>query len=168
MLEPARCDGRGMRFLRIRTIRRVPPGAMEAPHEPERRTYGRSWRSMTRDLVFLPTSSAAPDYYGGLRLGDNRYANSIVALRASTGESSGIFRLCITTCGITTTLLLRLSCRSSRDGKTMPAVLQATKTGQLFVLHRETGAPIFPVEERLVPASAIPGEEASPTQPFTL
>ena len=55
----------------------------------------------------------------------------------------------------------------SRDGKTVPAVLQATKTGQLFVLHRETGAPIFPVEERPVPRSAIPGEEASPTQPFT-
>jgi quinoprotein glucose dehydrogenase len=55
----------------------------------------------------------------------------------------------------------------TRDGKTIPAVVQATKTGQLFVLHRETGAPIFPVEERKVPASTIPGEAASPTQPFT-
>jgi quinoprotein glucose dehydrogenase len=55
----------------------------------------------------------------------------------------------------------------TRDGKTIPAVVQATKTGQLFVLHRETGAPLFPVEERKVPASSVPGEEASPTQPFT-
>src|SRR4029453_18773883 len=54
-----------------------------------------------------------------------------------------------------------------RDGREIPAVVQATKTGQLFVLHRETGTPIFPVEERPVPASTIPGEEASPTQPFT-
>ena len=55
----------------------------------------------------------------------------------------------------------------TRDGKPVPAVVQATKTGQLFVLHRETGVPLFPVEERPVPASTIPGEEASPTQPFT-
>ena len=55
----------------------------------------------------------------------------------------------------------------TRDGKTVPAVAQATKTGQLFVLHRETGAPLFPVEERQVPASTVPGEDASRTQPFT-
>src|SRR5256886_10596262 len=54
-----------------------------------------------------------------------------------------------------------------RDGAGAPAVLQATKTGMLFVLERETGRPIFPVEERPVPASDIPGEQASPTQPFT-
>src|SRR2546430_8878436 len=55
----------------------------------------------------------------------------------------------------------------THDGASVPAVLQATKTGMLFVLERETGRPIFPVEERPVPASDIPGEQASPTQPFT-
>jgi quinoprotein glucose dehydrogenase len=121
----------------------------------------------SRDLVFLPTSSPAPDYYGGLRPGENRYANSVVALRASTGRVVWHFQTVHhdlwdydnaappTLVGVT------------RDGKTLPAVVQATKTGQLFVLHRETGVPIFPVEERRVPASTIPGEEASQTQPFT-
>src|SRR5690606_6623228 len=56
----------------------------------------------------------------------------------------------------------------ARAGTELPAVLQATKTGMLFVLHRETGEPIFPVEERSVPPSNIPGEEAAPTQPFTV
>lgn len=120
-----------------------------------------------RDLVFVPTSSPAPDYYGGLRLGDNRYANSIVALRASTGQVVWHFQTVhhdlwdFDNAAPPTLVMLQ------RDGRAIPAVLQATKTGMLFVLHRETGAPIFPVEERPVPPSDVPGEQASPTQPFT-
>ena len=119
-----------------------------------------------RDLVFVPTGSASPDYYGGERLGDNRYANSIVALRASTGKVVWHFQVVhhdlwdydIASPPALVTL--------RKDGREIPVVLQATKTGQLFVLHRETGVPVFPVEERPVPASDVPGEQASPTQPF--
>ncbi len=117
--------------------------------------------------MFLPTSSAAPDYYGALRLGDNRYANSIVALRASTGAVVWHFQTVHHDLWDYDNASPPALVNVTRDGKTIPAVVQATKTGQLFVLHRETGVPIFPVEERKVPASTIPGEEASPTQPFT-
>ncbi|MGH7448526.1 MAG: pyrroloquinoline quinone-dependent dehydrogenase, partial [Longimicrobiales bacterium] len=120
-----------------------------------------------RDLVFVPTGSAAPDYYGVLRLGDNRYANSIVALRASTGELVSSFQSVHHGLWDYDNAAPPAFVTIVRDGVEVPAVLQATKTGMLFVLHRETGEPIFPVEERAVPASAIPGEEASPTQPFT-
>lgn len=121
-----------------------------------------------RDLVFLPTSSPAPDFYGGLRPGDNRYANSIVALRASTGRVVWHFQTVhhdlwdFDNASPPTLVTLR------RQGREIPAVLQATKTGMLFVLHRETGEPLFPVEERPVPPSDVPGERAAPTQPFTV
>jgi quinoprotein glucose dehydrogenase len=119
-----------------------------------------------RDLVFVPTGSASPDYFGGERLGDNRYANSIVALRASTGRVVWHFQVVhhdlwdYDVASPPALVTLR------KDGREIPVVLQATKTGQLFVLHRETGVPVFPVEERPVPASDVPGERASPTQPF--
>jgi quinoprotein glucose dehydrogenase len=119
-----------------------------------------------RDLVFVPTGSASPDYFGGERLGDNRYANSIVALRASTGRVVWHFQVVhhdlwdYDVASPPALVTLR------KDGREIPVVLQTTKTGQLFVLHRETGVPVFPVEERAVPASDIPGETASPTQPF--
>ena len=119
-----------------------------------------------RDLVFVPTGSASPDYFGGERLGDNRYANSIVALRASTGRVVWHFQVVhhdlwdYDVASPPALVTLR------KDGREIPVVLQATKTGQLFVLHRETGEPVFPVEERPVPASDVPGEQASPTQPF--
>ena len=120
-----------------------------------------------RDLIFLPTSSAAPDYYGALRPGDNRYANSIVALRASTGRVVWHFQTVHHDLWDYDNAAPPALVNVTREGKTIPAVVQATKTGQLFVLHRETGVPVFPVEERKVPASTVPGEEASPTQPFT-
>lgn len=105
-----------------------------------------------RGLVFVPTGSASPDYFGGERLGENRYANSIVALNARTGRVVWHFQ----------TVHHDLW---DYDNASPPAL--TTKTGQLFVLDRRSGAPVFPVEERPVPASTIPGEQASPTQPFT-
>jgi len=120
-----------------------------------------------RDLVFIPTSSPAPDYYGGLRLGDNRYANSVVALRLSTGELVWAFQTVHHDLWDYDNASPPALVTLTHDGADTPALLQATKTGMLFVLHRETGEPIFPVEERSVPASDIPGEEVSPTQPFT-
>ena len=116
-----------------------------------------------RDLVFVPTSSPSPDYYGGRRLGRNDYANSIVALRASTGKVVWHFQTVHHDLwdydNASPPLLATV--------KGQPAVIQTTKTGMMFVLNRETGAPIFPVEERPVPASTVPGERAWPTQPFS-
>lgn len=119
----------------------------------------------SRDLVFIPTGSPSVDYFGGARKGANRYANSIVALRASTGKV--VWHLQTVHHDLwdydnaSPPSLVTLK----RDGRDIPAVVQATKTGQLFVLDRETGRPIFPVEERPAPASDVPGEESWPTQP---
>ena len=117
-----------------------------------------------RDLVFLPTTSPAVDYYGVTRLGDNRYANSVVALRASTGQLVWHFQTVHHDLwdydNAAPPALITLP-----DGK--DAVLQGTKTAQLFVLDRDSGAPLFPVEERAVPKSDVPGEQTSPTQPLS-
>ena len=121
-----------------------------------------------RGLVFVPTGSAAPDYYGALRLGDNRYANSIVALRTATGEVAWAFQTVHHDLWDYDNASPPALVTLTREGRAVPAVLQATKSGMLFVLHRETGVPIFAVEERAVPASDIPREEAARTQPFTV
>lgn len=120
-----------------------------------------------RGLVFVPTSAPSVDYYGGHRLGDNRYANSIVALRVDTGELAWSFQTVHHDLWDYDNAAPPALVTIARNGATIPAVLVASKTGQLFVLHRETGEPLFPVEERAVPASDVPGETASPTQPFS-
>ena len=120
-----------------------------------------------RGLVYAPTSSPAPDYYGGERLGDNRYANSIVALRVADGTVAWSFQTVHHDLWDYDNAAPPALVDVTYNGVRLPAVLQATKTGQLFVLNRETGEPIFPVEERAVPRSDVAGEEASPTQPFT-
>jgi quinoprotein glucose dehydrogenase len=120
-----------------------------------------------RDLVFLPTTSPAPDYFGGLRLGDNRYANSIVALRASTGKVVWHFQTVHHDIWDFDNASPPALVTVTRNGTSIPAVIQTGKSGMLFVLDRTTGKPIFPVEERPVPPSSVPGEVASPTQPFT-
>jgi quinoprotein glucose dehydrogenase len=102
-----------------------------------------------------------------LRLGSNRYANSIVALRASTGNVVWAFQTVHHDLWDYDNASPPALVTVTHGGAPTPAVIQATKSGMLFVLSRETGQPIFPVEERPVPASDIPGEEASPTQPFT-
>ncbi len=121
-----------------------------------------------RGLVFVPTGSASPDYYGGERLGDNLYANSIVALRADTGRPVWHFQTVHHDLWdydvATPPLLFDLP----KDGQTIPAIAVGSKTGNLFLLNRETGKPIFGVEERRVPPSDVPGESASPTQPFPI
>lgn len=119
-----------------------------------------------RDLVFIPTGSASPDYYGGLRPGDDKWANSVVALRAKTGELVWGFQLVHHDLWDYDSAAPPLLTTLHHDGKDLPVVIQGNKTGSLFVLNRETGVPIFPVEERAVPKSDIPGETASPTQPF--
>jgi quinoprotein glucose dehydrogenase len=120
----------------------------------------------TRDLVFVPTGSASPDYYGGERLGDNRYANSIVALRASTGKVVWSFQAVHHDLWDYDVAAPPALVEIMHDGRKRAVVLQTLKTGQLFVLDRDTGVPVFPVEERPVPPSTIFGERASLTQPF--
>src|SRR5579864_3269590 len=131
-----------------------------------------AWSIMTvdqeRDLVFVPTGSASPDYYGGRRLGNNKWANSVVALHAKTGKIAWGFQLLHHDLWDYDTASPPLLATLTRDGKQIPAVIQGNKTGLLFVLNRDTGEPIFPVEERAVPQSDVPGEVASPTQPFPL
>jgi quinoprotein glucose dehydrogenase len=132
---------------------------------------GNVWSTISvdaeRGLVFLPTGSASPDYHGFARRGDNKWANSIVALRAGTGEFVWGFQLVhhdlwdYDVASQPTLVTLR------RDGAEVPAVIQGSKQGNLFVLDRMTGEPIFGVEERPVPRSDAEGEEASPTQPFS-
>ncbi len=131
---------------------------------------GNAWSIMAvdneRDLLFVPTGSASPDYYGGLRPGDNKWANSVVALRGETGEFVWGFQLVHHDLWDYDCASPPLLATLQRDGKQVPVVIQGNKTGFLFVLNRDTGVPIFPVVERPVPQSDVPGEVASPTQPF--
>jgi quinoprotein glucose dehydrogenase len=120
-----------------------------------------------RDLVILPTTSPSPDYWGGRRLGSNRNANSVVALRASTGKLVWAFQTVHHDLWDYDNPAPPALVTVHRNGRAIPAVLQATKTGMLYVLDRETGVPIFPVEERPVPRSGVPGEKAWLTQPFS-
>lgn len=119
-----------------------------------------------RNLVFVPVGSASPDFYGGERRGANRWADSVVALRASTGELVWGFQTVHHDLWDYDVPAQPTLVTVRRDGREVPAVAQATKVGHLFVLDRETGAPLFPVEERPVPPSDVPGEQAYPTQPF--
>ena len=119
-----------------------------------------------RDLVFVPTGSPSPDYYGGERIGDNRYANSIVALRAGTGKVVWHFQTVHHDLWDFDNASPPALVTITKEGRRLDVVLQATKSGQLFVLDRGTGVPVYPVEERAVPKSTIYGEQASPTQPF--
>jgi quinoprotein glucose dehydrogenase len=119
-----------------------------------------------RDLIFVPTGSASPDYYGGLRPGDDQWANSVVALRAKTGEMAWGFQLVHHDLWDYDTASPPLLTTLHYRGEDVPVVIQGNKTGFLYVLNRDTGKPVFPVEERHVPHSDVPGEFASPTQPF--
>ncbi len=119
-----------------------------------------------RDLVFIPTGSAAPDFYGGERPGKNLYANSVVAIRAATGKVVWHFQVVHHDLWDYDVASQPLLTTVKRNGRDVPAVVVNTKMAHVFVLNRETGEPLFPVEERPVPKSDVPGEEASPTQPF--
>jgi quinoprotein glucose dehydrogenase len=129
-----------------------------------------AWSIMTidpqRDLIFVPTGSASPDYYGGLRPGDNKWANSVVALHARTGKIAWGFQLVHHDLWDYDTAAPPLLTTLRHNGADVPVVIQGNKTGFLYVLNRDSGVPVFTVEERHVPPSDIPGEAASPTQPF--
>lgn len=120
----------------------------------------------TLDLVFVPTSCPSPDYYGGERKGDNLYANSIVAIKATTGKVVWHFQTVHHDVWDYDIPAQPVLVDIDRSGKKIPAVVVVTKMGHVFVLDRKTGGHLFPVEERAVPQTDVPGEETSATQPF--
>ncbi len=119
-----------------------------------------------RHLVFVPTGSASPDFFGGERPGDNRWANSVVALEGDTGNLKWGQQLVHHDLwdydvGSQPTLADLV-----HEGRHVAAVIQATKTGFLFTFDRDSGAPIFDIQEKRVPQDALPGEHPSATQPY--
>lgn len=119
-----------------------------------------------RDLVYLPTSSASPDFFGGTRPGNNPNANSTVALRGSSGELVWRFQTVHhDVWGRDAASQPVLVDVRRKDGR-VPAVVQLTRHGFVFVLRRDVGTPLFPIEEREVPTDGVDGETLSPTQPF--
>jgi len=119
-----------------------------------------------RDLLFVPSTSPSPDYYGGERKGSNLYANSIVCLKASTGKRIWSYQVVHHDLWDDDIAAQPVLIDLPKDGHSIPAVVVGTKMGHIFVLNRLTGVSLFPVEERAVPASTVRGEEAWPTQPF--
>ena len=119
-----------------------------------------------RHLVFVPTGSASPDFFGGQRPGDDRWADSVVALDAATGKLVWGRQLVHHDLWDYDLASQPTVAELTHDGRRVPAIIQATKTGFLYTLNRETGAPIFPIVEKPVPQDAVPGETPSPTQPY--
>ena len=131
-----------------------------------------NWAGMALDdargIVYVPTGSASSDFYGANRPGDNLFANSLVALDVATGERIWHYQFVrhdvwdrdLPSPPVLMTL--------RRDGRPVDAVAQTTKSGHVFVFDRDTGEPLFPIEERAVPPSDVPGEITAPTQPLPL
>ena len=119
-----------------------------------------------RHLVFIPTGSASPDFFGGERPGDNRWANSVVALDGDTGKFVWGQQLVHHDMWDYDVASQPTLADIIHDGKHVDAVIQATKTGFLYTFDRATGAPLFPISEKSVPQDAVPGEHPWPTQPI--
>jgi quinoprotein glucose dehydrogenase len=128
------------------------------------------WSIMSADeelgYVYLPTSTPTDDWYGGHRLGDNLYAESIVCLNAKTGERVWHFQTVHHGLWDYDNASTPVLCDLNVDGRTIKAAVMVTKQAFTFAFDRVTGEPIWPIEEREVPASIVPGEVAAKTQPF--
>ena len=129
-----------------------------------------SWAGMSvdakRDIVYVPTGSATPDFYGGARIGANLFANTLLALDATTGMRLWHFQTVHHDLWDRDLPAAPNLLTVSRHGERVDAVAQITKSGFVFVFDRESGRPLFPIEERPVPPSDLSGEQAWPTQPF--
>lgn len=129
-----------------------------------------NWAGMAvdvkRGIVYVPTGSAASDFYGADRVGDDLFANTLLALHADTGERIWHFQ------GVRHDIWDRdfpsppCLVTVKRDGKLVDAVAQTTKQGWVYLFDRVTGKPLFPIESRRYPASTVPGEAAAETQPL--
>jgi quinoprotein glucose dehydrogenase len=120
------------------------------------------------DLAFLPTTSPSPDFFGGERKGDDRYANSVVALRASTGKVVWSFQAVHHDLWDYDLPSGPSLIEVERNGQRVAALAQPSKMGHLFILDRDSGQPLLPVEERPVPQGGVPGEWLSPNQPIPI
>jgi len=144
----------------------------DVPESAWRTGAGNAWSIPSADprrhLVYVPTGSASPDYYGGLRPGDNRWANSVVALEPRTGKMVWGFQLVHHDLWDYDTAASPLITSFKVNGRDTPALIAGNKTGMLYVLDPSSGKPVLPIEERAVPQSLVPGELTSPTQPFPL
>ena len=156
--------------------------AVPRPGEPGNETWGpdgwkdragpSAWGAMTidahRGLVFIPLGNPADSFYGADRKGMNLYANSVVALEAATGKLRWYFQTVHHDLFDFDMAAPPSLIEATVNGKRVPAVVEFSKSGLLYVLDRLTGKPVWGVEERPVPPSDVPGEEAWPTQPFPL
>lgn len=132
---------------------------------------GNSWGVMSVDedkgLVLIPTGSASPDFYGGKRLGSNQFADSLLALDAKSGKLVWQQQLVHHDLWDFDLSAQPVLGDIEVQGIPVPAVIQATKAGMLYVFDRAKGQPLFPIKEKPVPPSWVPGEQAWPTQPFS-
>jgi quinoprotein glucose dehydrogenase len=140
----------------------------EMPHGGAANVWAPMSVDEKRGLIFLATSSPSPDFYGGLRPGDNRDADSVIALDASTGRKVWSYQTVHHDVWDYDLPAQPSLVTIKRDGHDVDAVVQVTKTGFVFVLDRENGQPLFPITEQSVPQGGVPGERLSPTQPVPL
>ena len=129
-----------------------------------------SWAPLSADqergIVYVPTNGATLDFYGGFRPGDNLFSTSLIALDVKTGERKWHYQMVHHDIWNYDTPTAPVLMDVRMNGETVPIVAQVTKQAFTYTFNRETGEPIWPIEERPVPASKIPGEKLSETQPF--
>jgi quinoprotein glucose dehydrogenase len=129
-----------------------------------------SWAPLSADpergLVFIPTNGATIDYFGGFRPGDNLFSSSLIALDVETGERVWHYQLVRHDIWNYDTPVAPIVMDVTVDGERIPGIFQASKQSFLYAFNRETGEPIWPIEDRPVPQSRVPGEQLAPTQPF--
>lgn len=129
-----------------------------------------SWAPLSADqergIVYIPTNGATVDFYGGFRPGDNLFSTSLIALDVKTGQRVWHFQMVHHDIWNYDTPTAPVLLDVEMDGETVPIVAQVTKQAFTYTFNRETGEPIWPIEERPVPASKIPGEQLAETQPF--
>jgi quinoprotein glucose dehydrogenase len=129
-----------------------------------------SWAPMSADpergIVYIPTNGATVDFYGGFRPGNNLFSTSLIALDVKTGRRVWHYQMVHHDIWNYDTPTAPILMDVTVNGRRIPGIFQATKQAFLYSLNRQTGEPIWPIVERPVPASKVPGEKLSPTQPF--
>ncbi|OCC23781.1 quinoprotein glucose dehydrogenase [Croceicoccus estronivorus] len=147
-------------------------GAALQPGETYTRGSPNAWSLFSADeklgLVYIPTGNPSPDHFGGKRSPDmDRYGSSVVALDVATGKVRWSFQTVHHDLWDYDVASQPVLADLPMDGKLVPALIQATKQGEIFLLDRRDGRPLGPVEERSVPRGSIPGERYAPTQPVS-